>query len=543
MERLCLFLLASYSLISSQVNRAKANLSEDVTTVDNQNDSNFIHMTTSMNQETSSQYTTLNTNQTSTYQDCSNSSSSGMYENETILSSTIPYTRIRCEDTKSGYSSINITETPGHITRKEVMNLPDDVDVLPCSVLREYGTWNLLYKYTREQLHLVLCRCTGLCSMPTLSPKGRDEIWAYYVYNPLSEHNIETFITVVIVYIVILIVGAFGNILTIYGLICWVKCKSPTFAFIISLSCSDLLLLLLAMPIKVVEFFHLAGTFVEATCKLSYYLRDFTFLCSVVTLTVVSFERYYAICHPLKVQYRCTWTRARILILLTWLISFTLATPTIFMTKLYLPVGSIVPECLQQSKSDLYLQLYFTYYLGLLFIVPLSTMAFTYGSSCFRLWKSAEVSENLRGKSAKKIDGGGKKKMPGSPASRNEGTSDVSSRKRVVKQLVVVVVCFAVCWGTPLVVDVLGVFGIIRAYRDKIRLAAETLTFLNSTLNPYIFMGMSSQFRDAAWRSIARLKRPLGRNTTYLESSYGTQISSTSLYRSTSDLHCYDPQK
>ena len=40
---------------------------------------------------------------------------------------------------------------------------------------------------------------------------------------------------------------------------------------------------------------------------------------SVLTILAISFERYYAICEPLKASYVCTKARALIICLLAWL--------------------------------------------------------------------------------------------------------------------------------------------------------------------------------------------------------------------------------
>ena len=40
---------------------------------------------------------------------------------------------------------------------------------------------------------------------------------------------------------------------------------------------------------------------------------------SVLTILAISFERYYAICEPLKASYVCTKARAFVICLLAWL--------------------------------------------------------------------------------------------------------------------------------------------------------------------------------------------------------------------------------
>lgn len=394
------------------------------------------------------------------------------------------------------------------------IDLPDDISKLSCDFLKEYGMWNLGFKYSRDELKVRFCACTGMCKGITLSPDVKQKVHEE-VYGAMSDSNRPVFIAVVTVYSLLLLVGITGNLTTIIGLLRWIKNSTPTFVFIVSLSISDLLLLCVCMPIKITEYFHLADIFTEVTCKLSYYVRDFTLISSVLTLTVISFERYYAICHPLNVQYRCTWNRARIMIMITWTISAALAIPTVFMTKFYLPIGMIFYECLAQSADSLHLELYFIYYLGVLFVLPLLVMTFTYGRSCMALWRSARVFKELQGRQKKFYFGSARSK----PTPKD--VDDAVSRRKVIKLLIIVVVIFMCCWGPPLIVQLLSAIGVIRSYRDKIRLGVETLTYVSSALNPYLFIAMSSQFRASAFRCLKRFgrRRHMLYQTTYKETS------------------------
>lgn len=42
---------------------------------------------------------------------------------------------------------------------------------------------------------------------------------------------------------------------------------------------------------------------------------------SVLTILAISFERYYAICEPLKAGYVCTKTRALLICFITWTVA------------------------------------------------------------------------------------------------------------------------------------------------------------------------------------------------------------------------------
>lgn len=447
--------------------------------------------------------------------------------NQTLISSF--YKNVTEEFLNSSNLNFTLTTESGAMTLNNnstatVVYLPDDISDLSCAFLKEFGSYNIRYKYTAEELKQRLCKCTGYCLNLTLSPGIKKQVHSE-IYGALSDSNRPIFITVVTVYSFLLLVGLTGNMTTIIGLLRWIKNSTPTFVFIVSLSVSDLLLLCICMPLKITEYFRLGDIFTEATCKLSLYVRDFTLISSVLTLTVISFERYYAICHPLSVQYRCTWNRARTMMLIMWCISACLALPTIFMTKFYLPVGMLTYECLAQSKESLHLKLYFTYYLGVLFVLPLLIMTFTYGRSCIALWRSTQVFRELQGRQ-KKFHFGSARSKP-----TPKDVDDAVSRRKVIKLLIIVVIIFMCCWGPPLIVQLLSAIGVIRQYRDKIRLVVESLTYVSSALNPYLFIAMSSQFRATAFRCLKRFgrRRRMLYQTTYKETSM-SQTTLTSGY-------------
>lgn len=75
---------------------------------------------------------------------------------------------------------------------------------------------------------------------------------------------------------------------------------------------------------------------------------------SIFTILAISFERYYAICKPLKAGYKCTRLRATIIICLIWLLSTLLTSPILIMAKssetIYID-GSLVYNCILETDS------------------------------------------------------------------------------------------------------------------------------------------------------------------------------------------------
>lgn len=75
---------------------------------------------------------------------------------------------------------------------------------------------------------------------------------------------------------------------------------------------------------------------------------------SIFTILAISFERYYAICKPLKAGYKCTRWRATIIICVIWLLACILTSPILIMAKssetIYID-GSLVHNCILETDT------------------------------------------------------------------------------------------------------------------------------------------------------------------------------------------------
>uniref|UniRef100_T1J3D6 G-protein coupled receptors family 1 profile domain-containing protein n=1 Tax=Strigamia maritima TaxID=126957 RepID=T1J3D6_STRMM len=134
----------------------------------------------------------------------------------------------------------------------------------------------------------------------------------------------------------------------------------------------------------------------EFLCKFVHYIQSVSAICSVLTLTSMSLERYYAILHPIKAKYICTISQAQKVIAGIWFLSFLLATPTIFMknyksyvSKILYAIGreQIHFWCVDHWDNTLWWKIYEIYYLSLLLLIPTIVMGFTYTSICLKVWQ------------------------------------------------------------------------------------------------------------------------------------------------------------
>lgn len=97
-------------------------------------------------------------------------------------------------------------------------------------------------------------------------------------------------------------------------------------------------------------------TFLSVTGKAVPFVELTVAHASVLTILAISFERYYAICEPLKAGYVCTKARAMVICLLAWTLAaiftrYDLSTlPSLAYTSL---VCSVLPLSLPPSLSPL----------------------------------------------------------------------------------------------------------------------------------------------------------------------------------------------
>lgn len=149
-----------------------------------------------------------------------------------------------------------------------------------------------------------------------------------YLETYLGPRRSSVFLPVCLTYLVIFIVGVVGNVLT-----CTVIARNkvmwtPTNYYLFSLAVSDLLVLLLGMPLELYELWQnypfLLG---KGGCYFKTFLLETVCLASILNVTALSVERYIAVVHPLRAKYVVTRTHAKRVILTVWGVSVLCALP------------------------------------------------------------------------------------------------------------------------------------------------------------------------------------------------------------------------
>lgn len=323
--------------------------------------------------------------------------------------------------------------------------------------------------------------------------------------------------------------------IVIVAIVLFPRMRSITNVFLVNLATADLIFVLICVPVKGVTFFSYSWRLGPFLCKAYVYIQNVSMICSVMTLTVMSVERFMAILFPLRARYLCTMRHARIVILCIWLQALVMAIPVVFGQK-HTMVGTTRKAfwCRLDFAVPLHHQAYELYMLVIIFVIPVGVMSFTYTWICVEIWyvvskravmrsgsecqykearssscpsytmSSQRSSSNVYpafGDSTRGTAGDSTRRVP------VKSSDDTRTRKQVIIMLIVVVVLFAVCWGPILVNNVLVSFKILNDfhayYLKPMRLAFHLMSYANSCVNPIVYGFMSRNFRESFKKAIS----------------------------------------
>ena len=145
------------------------------------------------------------------------------------------------------------------------------------------------------------------------------------------------------------------------------------------------------------HFLALQVFFICLICLLLLWLQVVSISVSVLTLTAISLERFYAICHPLK--FKPTTTRARLIILLIWIFAMAICVPELVVLDLHRKFSEDLTDLLMTCKpnwADTSQMAYQLFLIIALYFLPFCVMGAAYCRIAVVLWSNYIPTESSK---------------------------------------------------------------------------------------------------------------------------------------------------
>ena len=272
------------------------------------------------------------------------------------------------------------------------------------------------------------------------------------------------------------VVGLIGNGLVIFVVLTYAKMKTVTNMYILNLAVADLCFLV-GLPFLIVTAILQRWIFGYVMCKIFYILTSINWFTSVFTLTVMSADRYLAVCHPVSSMKYRTPIVSRIVCAVVWTVSLLVMLPIMMYARLMYakPEDPTHASCTlrwPQSRSIPGEIAFIWYALLLGFAIPVALISVFYALVVVRL---RSVGPKRRTKEKKK------------------------SHRKVTKMVLTIIAVYVICWLPYWVFQaVLSLkTEIMPPWTTDLFQIITVLSYANSMLNPLLYAFLSDNFRKS----------------------------------------------
>uniref|UniRef100_UPI0037E73511 hydroxycarboxylic acid receptor 2 n=1 Tax=Semicossyphus pulcher TaxID=241346 RepID=UPI0037E73511 len=301
------------------------------------------------------------------------------------------------------------------------------------------------------------------------------------------------------------ILGLLGNVVAIWIFCFKIKAWNPNNLFLFNLVIADFLALV-SLPLRIDALLRGHWVFGDGMCRINLFLMFSNRSASIALMTVVAIYRYFKVVHPHHRFNRMTKRQAVFVSVFVWMLVISPRVPMLAYN--HIKGSGSNTQCFfftsykEASRAIIILVSMHRILTVLEFIVPMAMLLFC----------SIRISCFLRQRQIGKPD----------------------KVRKAMRVCAVIVVVFMVCF-LPTTVTTIGVW-VIRSYRPwdctsfytftQLTIVSLGLNFLNSALDPIVYVFSSSMFRKALCSSLPRALRCTtgaedGKNTV---SSTGSQL-------------------
>nr|XP_031291390.1 orexin receptor type 2 [Camelus dromedarius] len=303
--------------------------------------------------------------------------------------------------------------------------------------------------------------------------------------------------------------------------------RTVTNYFIVNLSLADVLVTITCLPATLVVDITETWFFGQSLCKVIPYLQTVSVSVSVLTLSCIALDRWYAICHPL--MFKSTAKRARNSIVIIWVVSCVIMIPQ----AIVMECSSMLPGlankttlftvCDEHWGGEIYPKMYHIGFFLVTYMAPLCLMVLAYLQIFRKLWcRQIPGTSSVVQRKWKPLQPVSQPRGPG-PQTKSRISAvaaeikQIRARRKTARMLMVVLLVFAICYLPISILNVLKrVFGMFTHTEDRETVYAwftfsHWLVYANSAANPiiYNFLSVSKIKMLLKLRQLETTARPL----------------------------------
>ena len=297
--------------------------------------------------------------------------------------------------------------------------------------------------------------------------------------------SVAEVVILTVMYAMTMLAALLGNTILIY--IVWKRpaLQSLTSFMFVNMAIADLMVTVFMMPVSISDLnsdfkWMIPGLLGEITCRAIPFITHTTVMASVLCLTVMAIDRFYAFIFPLMGG--TPWFRkSKYITPLIWIVSMVLMS----IVPLYYKFFEKTSQCANYGFYPAGNIRGFMLYLFIVtYFVPLVVISILYGKTAHAIWF---------------------RHVPGNELNENQQHRQEISKKRAVRMLIIIVITFAICW---LPGQALTLFWAVTRFTidlpDILMYLAFWLGHANSAINPWLYIALSTNIRSAFMQMLGR---------------------------------------
>ncbi|XP_078054951.1 5-hydroxytryptamine receptor 4 [Mustelus asterias] len=276
-----------------------------------------------------------------------------------------------------------------------------------------------------------------------------------------------------------------GNCLVVLAVFYFKQLRSATNAFVLSLSVADFLVGITVMPYSMIRTVEGCWHFGSIFCQIHSSLDVMFCTASILHLSCIALDRYYAVCDPLVYHCKMSPCKVGILLLVCWTVP---AVISFIPIMLQLHKLGVAPDLLTRSSCVLMVNAAYAVCASLIaFYLPMFMMLAVY----WKIYKVARKQAIQIGAVDNQIQG-----CASGLVTAHTHTQSMKRERKAVKTLGVIIGAFLVFWLPFFTANIVDPF---LGYKID-RVTWEVLVWLgysNSSMNPFLYAFFNRSFRRA----------------------------------------------